>query len=100
MKTPEETATPARTGPIGLPLLHTRYAAVVMPFFLSIIMTCVVSLVSTLRSVGPAPGFMPLWLGSWALSWVIAFPTLLVVLPFVRKATFVFVRMPQESTAD
>jgi hypothetical protein len=100
MTTPDNSATRVRTGPLGLPLLHTRYSAVVMPFFLSIIMTCVVSLVSTLRGVGLAPGFMPLWLGSWALSWVIAFPTLLVVLPFVRKATFAFVQMPHESTAD
>ena len=89
-----------RTGPLGMALLNTRYAGVVMPFFLSILMTCVISLVSTLRSAGLAPGFLPLWLGSWALSWLIAFPTLLVVLPLVRKLTFVFVQMPHESTPD
>jgi hypothetical protein len=81
-------------------LLHARYSTVVMPFFLSILMTCVVSLVSTLRSAGLVPGFLPLWLGSWALSWLIAFPTLLVVLPLVRKLTFVFVQMPHESSPD
>jgi hypothetical protein len=89
-----------RTGPLGVGLLHTRYSAVLMPFFLSIIMTCVISLVSTLRSAGLAPGVLHLWLGSWALSWVIAFPTLLVVLPVVRKLTFVFVQMPHESKPD
>lgn len=90
----------ARRGPLGIPLLHTRYTAIVMPFFLSVIMTCVVSLVATLRSAGLAPGVLSLWLGSWALSWVIAFPTLLVVLPLVRKATFGFVQMPHESPSD
>jgi hypothetical protein len=99
MTTPDTIAS-VRTGPLGLSLLHTRYSAVVMPFFLSIIMTCVISLVSTLRSAGLAPGFLPLWLGSWALSWVIAFPTLLLVLPVVRKLTFVFVQMPHESAPD
>ncbi len=89
-----------RTAPLGLPLLHTRYYAVVMPFFLSFIMTCVISLVSTLRGVGLVPGLLSLWLGSWALSWVIAFPTLLVVLPLVRKVTFTFVQMPHESAKD
>jgi hypothetical protein len=89
-----------RTGPLGLPLLHTRYSSVVMPFCLSIIMTCVISLVSTLSGVGLVPGFFSLWLGSWALSWVIAFPTLLAVLPLVRKVTFAFVQMPHESTKD
>ena len=71
-----------------------------MPFFLSIIMTGVISMVSTLRSAGMAPGVVSLWLGSWGLSWVIAFPTLLVVLPLVRKVTFVFVQMPHEAPTD
>ncbi len=100
MTTPDSKARNKRTAPLGLPLLHARYSAVVMPFFLSIIMTSVISLVSTLRGVGLAPGLLPLWLGSWALSWVIAFPTLLVVLPIVRKVTFAFVQMPHESTKD
>jgi hypothetical protein len=61
---------------------------------LSIVMTCVVSLISTLRSVGLAPDFMRLWLGAWALSWVVAFPLLLVVLPLVRAATDRLVERP------
>lgn len=100
MTSPETTQRHPRTGPMGLALLHTRYSAVVLPFFLSIIMTCVISLVSTLRSVGLVTGFLPLWLGSWALSWLIAFPTLLVMLPMVRKLTYVFVQMPHESKPD
>ena len=100
MSTPAASKPHTRRGPFGLPLLPAHYATVVMPFFLSIIMTCIVSLVSTLRSVGLAVGFLPLWLGSWALSWVIAFPTLLVVLPVVRKATYGVVRMPHEGSAD
>ncbi len=56
-------------------------------------MTCVVSLVSTLVGSGPA---LDMWLLSWVavlgccpglLSWVIAFPTLLIVLPVVRRVT-------------
>jgi hypothetical protein len=100
MTTPDTPNPGKRTGPLGLALLHTRYSAVVMPFFLSVIMTCVISLVSTLRGVGLVTGLLSFWLGSWALSWVIAFPTLLVVLPLVRKVTFVFVQMPHESAND
>jgi hypothetical protein len=81
-------------GPFGLAKLPARYATVVMPFFLSILMTCIVSLVSTLRSLGPVAGFFPMWLGSWGLSWLVAFPTLLLVLPLVRKATAAVVQMP------
>lgn len=98
---PRNTPTrPSRTGPFGLPLLHTRYSAVMMPFFLSIIMTCIISLVSTLRGVGLVPDFLSLWLGSWGLSWLIAFPTLLLVLPVVRRITFAVVQMPHEAEPD
>jgi hypothetical protein len=82
------------TGPFGLPKLPARFAGVVLPFFLSIIMTCIISMVSTLRSAGLSPGVFQLWLGSWALSWVIAFPTLLLVLPLVRRATAAVVHLP------
>ena len=71
----------------GMRKLPARYAAVVMPFFLSVFMTCVVSAISTLRGIGLAPHFLSVWLGSWGWSWVIAFPTLLLVLPIVRKMT-------------
>ncbi|KHF76479.1 hypothetical protein PJ15_3235 [Acinetobacter sp. neg1] len=33
-----------------------------------------------------------IWLSAWGISWLIAFPVLLLVLPIVRKITFLFVR--------
>lgn len=77
---------------LGIPKLPARYATVVMPLLLSLLMTFIVSMVSTLRSIGLAPHFLQVWLGAWAISWLIAFPTLLVVLPVVRKATSAIVR--------
>jgi len=71
--------------------LPAKYAEIVLPLLLSFLMTCVVSLISTVRSVGMPPHFLTLWLGAWALSWVVAFPLLLVVLPIVRAATDRFV---------
>jgi hypothetical protein len=67
--------------------LPAHYATVVMPFLLSLMMTCLVSLISTARSVGFGAALPPLWLGNWALSWLVAFPLTLVVLPLVRRMT-------------
>jgi hypothetical protein len=67
--------------------LPARYATVVMPLLLSLLMTCLVSLISTARSVGFNAALPPLWLGNWALSWLVAFPLTLVVLPIVRRLT-------------
>lgn len=65
-----------------------------MPLLLSIFMTSIVSLISTLLSVGLAPNLLTLWLRAWGLSWVFAFPTLLLVLPVVRKMTASLVEAP------
>jgi len=58
-------------------------------------MTCVVSLISTWRSVGLISGFVPLWLSAWGLSWIVAFPLLLVVLPLARALTRRWVDEPR-----
>lgn len=64
--------------------LPARYAAFVMPLFLSIVMTFVVSAISTLKSLGLNAAFLATWPTAWGLSWLVAFPTLLLVLPVVR----------------
>ena len=74
--------------------LPARYAEIVLPLFLSLLMTCVVSLISTLRSVGLAENLLRLWLGAWALSWLVAFPLLLVALPLARTVTGWLVERP------
>ena len=88
----QPTPDPIPRSPLGFPKLPARYATVLMPFVLTFIMTCVVSLISTLRGAGFSAGFFPLWLGSWALSWMVAFPTMVFVLPLVRRAIAAFVR--------
>jgi hypothetical protein len=72
---------------LGLPKLPARHASWVMPGLLSIVMTCIVSMISTFRSVGFSPNLFQVWLSAWGLSWVIAFPTVVLVLPLVRRAT-------------
>jgi hypothetical protein len=78
----------------GFPKLHPRYASVVMPLLLSVFMTCIVSMISTFRSLGAVPHVLRVWLGAWGISWLIAFPTLLLILPAVRRLTATLVRSP------
>jgi len=69
----------------GLPKLPARYASLVLPFFLTCVMTCVVSGISTLRVAGIGPGVLGTWLVSWVMSWAVAYPTMLLVLPTVKR---------------
>lgn len=78
--------TPLRTS-LKFPKLPARFAGVIMPFLLSVFMTCIVSMISTLSGVGLATHFVKIWLAAWGLSWLVAFPTLLVVLPLVKRLT-------------
>lgn len=74
--------------------LPARYNAIMQPFALSIVMTFVVSAISTLKSLGAGPAFFTTWPVAWGLSWVVAFPTLLIVLPFVRWLVGLVVEAP------
>jgi hypothetical protein len=74
--------------------LPPRYASIVLPLILSVLMTFVVSAISTLKSLGPTPAFLATWPAAWALSWIVAFPTLLVVLPLVRRIVALVVEPP------
>ncbi|HEY0973525.1 MAG TPA: DUF2798 domain-containing protein [Solimonas sp.] len=76
----------------GIPKLPARYGALVLPMLLSIFMTCIVSLISTIKTIGLSPQLLTTWLGAWGLSWVIAFPVLMLMLPAVRRLTAALVR--------
>ena len=51
---------------IAVRKLPACYAPVVMPLVLSVLMTFVVSMISTLRSLGPTQAFLATWPGAWA----------------------------------
>lgn len=74
--------------------LPARYAGVLMPLVLSVIMTFVVSGISTVMSLGVSPAFLSVWPRAWGFSWLVAFPTLLVVLPIVRQIIGLLVEAP------
>jgi len=67
-----------------MPRIPHHYTPVVTAFLLSGLMSCMVSGISTLRSLGFADALLAKWMTNWAWSWGIAFPAVLVVLPLVR----------------
>lgn len=72
--------------------LPARYMTIVMPLILSFMMSGVVSLISTLKNTGWHQNILSLWLTAWAISWIVAFPTVLLVLPLARKFAGLFVQ--------
>ena len=62
-----------------------RFEAVLFGLVLSGLMSCLVSGISTLRTMGLVEGFAHLWLGAWLTAWLVAFPVALVIAPVTRK---------------
>lgn len=74
--------------------LPARWAGILMPLVLSVMMTCVISAIVTLLGFGPSAEFLRRWPVSWGASWLVAFPTLLLVLPVVRRIVGLLVETP------
>ena len=74
--------------------LPARYNAVVLPLILSVLMTFIVAGIATVTSLGLTAQTLPNWMEAWGLSWIVAFPTLLVVLPLVRRIVAALVEPP------
>ncbi|WP_313621084.1 DUF2798 domain-containing protein [Achromobacter sp.] len=65
--------------------LPQRYTRFLMPLVLSVFMSAIVSAVATATSVGLGPDFVVSWPNAWGASWIVAFPSLLILLPVVRR---------------
>lgn len=77
---------------LGIPKLPTRAMIFLVPFFLSLVMSGIVSLISTIRALGFTHEVFASWVTSWGISWMIAFPTVFFVLPIARRVSLMFVK--------
>lgn len=75
--------------------LPARYNATILPAILSGLMTLIISFITTFANLGLGDLFLQKWLSAWIFSWLIAFPTLVVLLPIVRKLVANFVEPPK-----
>ncbi len=73
--------------------LPAKYAAWVMPLILSGLMSATLSFMNLLMNIGVIDGFAVKWLSTWLFSWLIAYPVVLIFLPFVRRLTSLIVDM-------
>jgi hypothetical protein len=66
--------------------IPVRFAPLVFGALLSSIMVAIVSAFVLATSMGFQPGFLTQWLKSCAATWPVAFPTVTLVAPWVRRA--------------
>ena len=66
-------------------IVPRRYAPILFSCLVSLIMVAVVSAVVVTLNEGFSTDLVGHWLRSFAISWPVAFPTLTIVAPVVRR---------------
>jgi hypothetical protein len=74
--------------------LPARFNTIAMPLVLSVLMSCLVSLIATLRATGFDGFAITSWMQAWGLSWMVAFPALFIMMPLARKIVAATVQKP------
>jgi len=66
-------------------MFPAKFAPVLFGLILSGLMSCVVSGLSTWRSLNEGDAFLSLWGANWIVSWMVAFVIVLFVAPITRR---------------
>ncbi|MCK4637153.1 MAG: DUF2798 domain-containing protein [Methanomicrobia archaeon] len=65
--------------------INKKYSPFLFALFMSLGMAFTMSLVMTLVNVGITEGIFLKWMRAFAIGFTVAFPTSLVIIPFVKK---------------
>ncbi|ALS97055.1 DUF2798 domain-containing protein [Lacimicrobium alkaliphilum] len=66
-------------------MVSPRFKAVLTSFFMSLSMSCIMSLVVTLYNLGLPEGLLYIWVKAWGFGFMVAFPVVLVISPLIRR---------------
>ena len=75
-------------------MIPARFANLTFSFFLSGMMSFIITGVATLRTIGPSVDVLHIWITAWPVSWLIAFPAVTVVAPVARALSKLVLRSP------
>ncbi|UFS61664.1 DUF2798 domain-containing protein [Sulfurimonas sp. HSL-3221] len=66
-------------------MVPMKYLQLVQTFLIATFMTFVMSFAISWINLGLVKGFIGIWMHAWLIAFAIAFPTLLLILPAMRK---------------
>lgn len=68
-------------------MIHSKYKKIVFPVIMAFFMSCIMSFVITLFNLGFVDELITIWLRSWLFAFIVALPTIIVISPIVHKIT-------------
>ena len=66
-------------------MINRKYKSFVFSFFMSLLMSGIMSLAITIFNLGLVDDLIIIWLRSWVFAFFIAFPVIIFVSPVVHK---------------
>ena len=66
-------------------MINRKYKSFVFSFFMSLLMSGIMSLAITIFNLGLVDDLLIIWLRSWVFAFFIAFPVIILVSPVVHK---------------
>jgi len=66
-------------------MIPRKFQSIVFAFFMGLLMSCLMSFVVTTFNVGMVENLITIWLEAWGVAFSVAFPTIIVVAPIVRR---------------
>lgn len=73
-------------------MIPARFAHLTFSFFLSGMMSFIITGVATFRAIGLSGSLLHLWITAWPISWLIAFPAVTIVAPVARRLSTMVTR--------
>ena len=73
-------------------MLDKKYQNIVFSFFMALFMSGIMSFVISVFNLGIIDGIFIKWLQAWAFAFAVAFPTIIVVGPIVRKVVSLVIK--------
>lgn len=66
-------------------MISRKHHKLVFSFFMSLLMSGIMSFVISVFNVGLVSNIISIWLKAWSFAFVVAFPTIVMVSPVVHK---------------
>ena len=79
-------------------LINRKHHKLVFSFFMSLLMSCVMSLVISIYNVGLVSNIINIWVSTFVFSFVVACPMILIVSPLVDKLVSLILKEDKSST--
>ncbi len=68
-------------------MISKKYEILLFSFLMSLFMSGFMSFIITLINLGFTDNFVFFWLSAYWKSFIVAFPTILIIVPHIRKIT-------------